>query len=114
MNGKTSRKRGRLLRRILLLLALLCVMADGTVGFLAVRDQRRANARMQSALKAMLLLKEIEDLAEGSGRAQRIYRLSGNRESLEAYHRTQAALPRELQRLRAILSENAESLDGLD
>jgi PAS domain S-box-containing protein len=104
-----SRKHGRLLRRVVLSLAFLAIVADSVVALTALSQLRQANAQMQRALEASLVVRRIGMLVEDSARDQRTYRLVGDPRSLDRYRNARAELPAALQRLRGLIAEQGSA-----
>ncbi len=103
--------RRHLLRLTLLLFAFLLITANGIVALVFVLQLRQANARMERSLRTILVLKEIQELAEESALDQHAYRVTGDLHSLERYRKERAELPEELRRLRGLFQQDGILLD---
>jgi PAS domain S-box-containing protein len=114
--GASLTAHGRTLRLALLLIAFLLIIANGAVALISVAQLYAADARTARALRAIVLLKEVEDLAEGSSREQRAWRVYGDVRELEAFRQARAELPARLQRLRAAAEAAPDSSlpDGVE
>jgi PAS domain S-box-containing protein len=99
---------------VCLLLALLPIIANAFVALFSVNEQRGANVRVERALQAMLLLKEVENLAQDSARDQRLYRLFGDPRRLDAYRIARQELPGVLSQLPALVAEGVLRADRVD
>jgi PAS domain S-box-containing protein len=100
--------RGHLVRLIGLALTFLLIIANGVVGFSVLFDLRDADARVERAVQAILVLKQIDDLVVESGRSQRLYRVFGNPHRLAAYREAQTQLPGKLESLRGLIADNPD------
>jgi PAS domain S-box-containing protein len=99
---------------VCLVLAFLFIIANGALAVVALRDLNVANTKVQRALEAMLLLKVVEDYAEGGRWDYDVYRLTGQTQYLDAYRRAQLELPAAIDRLRDLIGRNKEQLVSLD
>jgi PAS domain S-box-containing protein len=106
--------RGHFPRLAFLLLAFVPIVANGIVALMSLEQVRLAYAQAQRAQQAITLLQQIEDLVEESGLDQRTYRLFGEAQYLDAYHKSQAELPPALLQLRELYAEDATTADRLD
>jgi PAS domain S-box-containing protein len=92
-------RHGRVARLTLLSFAFLPILANCVVALIALNDLREANVRVARTLQAMMLLKQVENLVETSGKDQRLYRLYGDAEKLQEYREAQSRLTTSLQKL---------------
>ena len=99
-----ARSHRRILRLIGLVVAFLLTIANGVFAIAVLDEMHSANLRVERALQAMLVLKEVENLAEGVALNQHIYRIFGDTRNLDAYHAAQRALPKELSRLPGLIA----------
>ena len=76
---------GRAAWPIAFVIAVLLIAANGVLARVYLQQLHRASAGADRALQVMLVLKQIEDLAEVCGLDQRNYRLSGDAQYLGSY-----------------------------
>ena len=104
---------GHMPRLAFLLLALLPIVANGVIAFVSLRDLARTTVATERSLKAILLLKRVEDLAGDSARDQRAYRVFDDPAQLGAYRKARAELAAKLPSLRDLVTEDGRDPDGL-
>jgi PAS domain S-box-containing protein len=100
--------RRRIPRSIGLVLAFVLIIANGIFVLVLMAEHRATDARVARALQAMLVLNDIDDRAEASGRDHLIYRLTGDEEYLGAYLQQQNGIPAALQRLRGLIANDSD------
>ncbi len=77
-------------------------------------DHRATDARVGHALQAMLVMNDIDDRAQASGRDHLIYRLNGDVRYLDAYRWEQKGIPAALQRLRGLIAGESDQVGRLE
>jgi PAS domain S-box-containing protein len=109
-----SRARSRMPQLALVLLAFLVIIANGLIALSSAARLHDSHARMERTLRALLVLKEVEDLAEDSARDQRAYRVFGDPRQLDAYREARAKLPETMQQLRVLMEGDGSMSERLD
>ena len=97
----------------LIVSAVVLVIVNGAWRFF-LGDLHQSNLRADRSLQIMLVLKQVEDLAEASGQSQRRYRLTGDAEQLDAYRKAQMDLPAKLARLRELVTDDSGPFKPLE
>lgn len=102
------------LRLVVVLLALIIIIANGAMAVIVLYQQRDSDSRVGRALQAMLALKEVADLTEGSGKSLRVYLLTGDTYWLDSYRTRVRELPEELLRLRDLIADDGTQISRLE
>src|SRR5215471_16538579 len=116
MNDRPPRGRHRS-RPLLLSIACALIVASAGVALFSVSTMRTANVQVERLLDEMLVLKRIEDLVEGSGADQRLYRLYHDPGYLASYRKARAELPDAFRQLRGLTAgddTHARQFDRLE
>jgi PAS domain S-box-containing protein len=100
--------RRRIPRSIRFVLAFVLIIANGIFVVVLMAEHRATDARVARALQAMLVLNDIDDRAEASGRDHLIYRLNGDKAYLDGYIQEQKGLPAALLRLRGQIANDSD------
>jgi PAS domain S-box-containing protein len=101
-------------RLIGLVTAFLLILANEVFALFVLREIHQASARVEQGLQAMLVMKEVENLAVGGSRDQRTYRMFGDPRYLDDYREAQLKLPAALARLLGLItSDQAGDLERL-
>jgi PAS domain S-box-containing protein len=106
--------RRRIPRSIGPVLAFVLIIANGAFALLMMAEHRATDARVGRALQALLVINDIDDRAEASGRDHLIYRLDGDVQYLDTYRREQTGLPAALQRLRGLIVDDSDQIIRLE
>jgi PAS domain S-box-containing protein len=109
-----TRARSRMPQLALVLLALLVIIANGLIALGSAARLHDSHARMERTLRALLVLKEVEDLAEDSARDQRGYRLFGDPRQRNTYREARAKLPETVRQLRVLMENDGSMSERLD
>jgi PAS domain-containing protein len=94
--------------------AVVLVIVNGALALAFLGDLHQSSLRADRSLQIMIVLKQVEDLAEASGQSQRRYRLTGDAEQLDAYRKAQMDLPAKLARLRELVTDDSGPFKPLE
>jgi PAS domain S-box-containing protein len=97
-----------------LVLAFVLIIANGVFVLLLMADHRATGARVERARQAMLVMNEIDDRAEVSGRDHLMYRLNRDVRFLDASLQQQKVLPAALLRLRGLIADDNDQVSRLE
>jgi len=105
---------GRAAWPIAFVIAVLLIAANGVLARVYLQQLHRASAGADRALQVMLVLKQIEDLAEACGWDQRNYRLSGDAQYLGSYRKAEMELPAQLAQLRSLVAHDNKQFERFE
>lgn len=106
--------RRRFSRQGFIVLVCTIIVANGIVALIVLSQLRQTDLRVDRALRATLILQDVEDRAVRCGRDQLSYRLSGDTTYLAAYRDGEAQIDRELVETRKLLSDSTEESHRLE
>jgi PAS domain S-box-containing protein len=91
-------------------IALLCllILADGIVALLVLTQIRWADVAVHRAFRVILVLQQLDVLADDYATDQRSYRLSGDERRLQAYRDEVARLPALFAQLRGLTGKDGD------
>jgi len=113
MSANTTAQRPvlrRISRETGLVVAFLFILANSVFAVLMLGEVRQASSLVTHTQNVLVALQEVRELIRQAGAGQRAYLFTGDRQYLLSYEQAERDLPSGLQRLGALVADNAEQV----